>query len=70
MSPIEPIRGSRRSASRTSAALTFRGDNISTLSNVATQPPWPLPAGDYTVHYLLTDQYNSAGSAEFTVEER
>jgi endonuclease/exonuclease/phosphatase family metal-dependent hydrolase len=32
--------------------------------------PWPLPAGDYTVHYLLTDQYNSAGSAEFTVEDR
>jgi hypothetical protein len=32
--------------------------------------PWPLPAGAYTVHYLLTDQYNSAGSAEFTVEDR
>jgi endonuclease/exonuclease/phosphatase family metal-dependent hydrolase len=31
--------------------------------------PWPLPPGDYVVHYLLTDQYTSAGSAPFTVEE-
>ncbi len=29
--------------------------------------PWPLPAGDYVVHYLLTDQYTSAGSAAFAV---
>jgi hypothetical protein len=29
--------------------------------------PWPLPPGDYVVHYLLTDQYTSAGSAAFTV---
>ena len=29
---------------------------------------WPLPPGDYVVHYLLADQYESAGSAEFTVE--
>jgi hypothetical protein len=28
---------------------------------------WPLPPGDYVVHYLLADQYDSAGSAEFTV---
>ena len=28
---------------------------------------WPLPPGDYVVHYLLADQYESAGSAEFTV---
>jgi len=31
---------------------------------------WPLPPGDYVVHYLLADQYESAGSAEFTVEGR
>ena len=29
---------------------------------------WPLPPGDYVVHYLLADEYDSAGSAEFTVE--
>ncbi len=28
---------------------------------------WPLPPGDYVVHYLLADQYESAGSARFTV---
>jgi endonuclease/exonuclease/phosphatase family metal-dependent hydrolase len=30
--------------------------------------PWPLPPGRYTVHYLLTDQYTSVGSASFTVQ--
>jgi endonuclease/exonuclease/phosphatase family metal-dependent hydrolase len=29
--------------------------------------PWPLPPGKYVVHYLLTDEYTSAGSASFTV---
>lgn len=29
--------------------------------------PWPLPPGRYTVHYLLTDQYQSVGSTSFTV---
>jgi endonuclease/exonuclease/phosphatase family metal-dependent hydrolase len=29
--------------------------------------PWPLPPGRYVVHYLLTDQYTSVGSAAFTV---
>jgi hypothetical protein len=29
--------------------------------------PWPLPRGRYVVHYLLTDQYASAGSTTFTV---
>jgi hypothetical protein len=29
--------------------------------------PWPLPKGDYVVHYLLADRYESAGSAEFSV---
>ena len=29
--------------------------------------PWPLPPGDYVVHYLLTDRYRSAGSAPFSV---
>jgi endonuclease/exonuclease/phosphatase family metal-dependent hydrolase len=29
--------------------------------------PWPLPPGRYTLHYLLTDQYNSVGATSFTV---
>jgi endonuclease/exonuclease/phosphatase family metal-dependent hydrolase len=29
--------------------------------------PWPLPPGHYVVHYLLTDQYTSAGRTAFTV---
>ena len=30
--------------------------------------PWPLPPGDYHIHYLLADQYNTAGYIEVTVE--
>jgi hypothetical protein len=30
--------------------------------------PWPLPPGDYRIHYLLADQYNSAGYVAVTVE--
>ena len=29
--------------------------------------PWPLPPGDYVVHYLLADEYQSAASAPFSV---
>lgn len=29
--------------------------------------PWPLPPGDYHIHYLLADQYKSAGYIEVTV---
>jgi hypothetical protein len=38
-----------------------------TLGPEAQGQPWPLPPGDYVVHYLLADQYNSAGSARFAV---
>jgi hypothetical protein len=31
--------------------------------------PWPLPPGEYRIHYLLTDQYKSAGYTEITVTE-
>jgi endonuclease/exonuclease/phosphatase family metal-dependent hydrolase len=31
--------------------------------------PWPLPPGDYHIHYLLADQYNTAGFIEVTVEK-
>ncbi len=30
--------------------------------------PWPLPPGKYVAHYLLTDQYTSVGSTNFTVK--
>ena len=29
--------------------------------------PWPLPPGDYVVHYLLTDRYRSAASTNFEI---
>ncbi len=38
-----------------------------TLGQDTQGKPWPLPAGDYVVHYLLTDQYKSVGSVAFTV---
>jgi endonuclease/exonuclease/phosphatase family metal-dependent hydrolase len=31
--------------------------------------PWPLPPGTYDIHYLLADQYNSAGYVEVTVKK-
>lgn len=31
--------------------------------------PWPLPPGEYRIHYLLTDQYKSAGFTDITVTE-
>ena len=44
-------------------------DGSVTLGPDAQGRPWPLPPGDYVVHYLLADQYNSAGSAKFTVSD-
>jgi hypothetical protein len=38
-----------------------------TMDGEAQGDPWPLPPGEYVVHYLLTDKYNSAGSATFEV---
>ena len=38
-----------------------------TLGRDAQGKPWPLPPGEYVVHYLLADQYNSAASSRFTV---
>jgi len=38
-----------------------------TLGADAQGRPWPLPPGRYIVHYLLADQYDSAGRARFTV---
>ena len=38
-----------------------------TMGETTQGRPWPLPPGDYVVHYLLTDRYRSAASASFTV---
>ncbi len=38
-----------------------------TLGPDSQNEPWPLPDGDYMIHYLLADQYESAGTAEFRV---
>jgi hypothetical protein len=38
-----------------------------TMDATAQGSPWPLPPGEYVVHYLLTDRYRSAGSARFEV---
>jgi hypothetical protein len=42
-------------------------DGSLTLGAGSQGGPWPLPPGDYVVHYLLADQYNSAASARFSV---
>jgi hypothetical protein len=38
-----------------------------TLDENSQGKPWPLPAGKYRIHYLLTDKYNSAGYTDITV---
>jgi endonuclease/exonuclease/phosphatase family metal-dependent hydrolase len=50
-----------------SGALPPSVSGSMTLDDSAQGRPWPLPPGRYVVHYLLTDQYNSAGSVRFTV---
>ena len=51
-----------------SGALPPSVDGAMTLDGSSQGHPWPLPPGDYVVHYLITDQYESVGSAAFTVE--
>jgi len=50
-----------------SGALPPTVDGSMTLDDQSQGKGWPLPPGDYVVHYLLTDQYASAGSARFSV---
>ena len=42
-------------------------DGSATIATELLGNGWPLPPGDYVVHYLLADQYDSAGSTRFTV---
>ncbi len=44
-------------------------DGGATLGPESQNEPWPLPPGDYVVHYLLADEYESAGTAEFSVRD-
>jgi endonuclease/exonuclease/phosphatase family metal-dependent hydrolase len=48
-------------------ALPPRVDGRLVLGRDHQGKPWPLPPGRYVVHYLLTDQYVSAGTARFAV---
>lgn len=50
-----------------SGALPPTVDGSMTLGESSQGNPWPLPPGDYVVHYLLADQYRSAGQTGFTV---
>ncbi len=45
-----------------------RADGGATLGPESQGNPWPLPPGDYVLHYLLADQYESAARVEFSVE--
>ncbi len=38
-----------------------------TMDGTAQGRPWPLPPGNYVVHYLVTDRYRSIGSSAFEV---
>ena len=38
-----------------------------TLGEQSQGKPWPLPPGSYRIHYLLTDQYKSAGYRDIKV---
>jgi hypothetical protein len=40
-----------------------------TLNEDSQGSPWPLPPGNYRIHYLLTDKYASAGYTDITVVE-
>ena len=44
-----------------------RTEGEASLGSGSQGRPWPLPPGDYVVHYLLADEYESAGSVELSV---
>ena len=55
------------SAGHSAGTLPPTTDGGATLGPDSQGEPWPLPEGDYVIHYLLADEYESAGSAEFRV---
>jgi hypothetical protein len=54
-------------AGHSAGTLPPTTEGEATLGAESQGAPWPLPPGEYVVHYLLADQYESAGTAEFTV---
>lgn len=54
-------------AGHSAGTLPPTTDGGATLGPKSQNEPWPLPPGDYAVHYLLADEYDSAGAAEFSV---
>jgi hypothetical protein len=54
-------------AGHSAGTLPPTTDGGATLGPDSQNKPWPLPPGDYVVHYLLADEYESAGTAEFSV---
>ena len=54
-------------AGHSAGTLPATTDGGATLGPDSQNEPWPLPPGDYVVNYLLADQYDSAGAAEFSV---
>ncbi len=54
-------------AGHSAGTLPPTTDGGATLGPESQGEPWPLPPGDYVVHYLLADQYESAGTAEFSI---
>lgn len=55
------------SAGHSAGTVPPTTDGSATLGPDSQGDDWPLPPGDYVVHYLLADQYDSAGEARFTV---
>ena len=56
-------------AGHSAGTLPPTTDGGATLGPESQSEPWPLPPGDYVVHYLLADEYDSAGVAEFSVRD-
>ena len=54
-------------AGHSAGTLPPTTDGGATLGPDSQNEPWPLPEGDYVVHYLLADEYESAGTTEFRV---
>ena len=52
-----------------SGALPSQVSGGMTLDENSQGKPWPLPAGKYRIHYLLTDKYQSAGYVDVKVVE-
>jgi hypothetical protein len=57
----------RYTAGHAAGTLPPKTDGAATLGRPGQGKAWPLPPGRYVIHYLLADQYHSAGRTSFTV---